>query len=119
MDHQVEGMLKVSMESIKNMVAVDTIVGKPIIGLDQTMVIPISKVKMGFACGGTDFKGGSKKDETPFGGGTGGNVSITPVAFLIITDNNIKVMHLQNETHLYEKIIDKMPDAINYVSNKK
>ena len=105
MENQVEGMLKTSLQNIREMIDVDTIVGKPIGVYEGIIAIPISKVKMGFASGGSDFKGNAKTD-SPFGGATGGTVSINPVAFLVIKDNEARIMHLQSDTHLYEKIID-------------
>lgn len=109
MESQVEGMLRMSLENIKNLIDVNTVVGNPIITNSQT-VIPISKVKLGFASGGTDFKA-VKNEANPFGGGTGGAINIIPVAFLVLTEDDVKVLHLANNTHIYEKIIDKIPNV--------
>lgn len=114
MNHQVEALLKVSLENIKEMIDVDTIVGNPIITPEAT-IIPISKVKMGFLAGGSEIAQKQEKNENPFGGGTGGTVSITPVAFLVVIGKEIKVLHLEQETHLYEKVIDKIPGLVDQV----
>lgn len=114
MDHQIHTLLKVSLENIKEMIDVNTVVGDPIIS-NETMVIPISKVKMGFLAGGSEMKNDGKEQILPFGGGTGGSVLITPVAFLVCYQNDIKVLHLEEETHLYEAIIDKIPKMIEDV----
>lgn len=111
-ESQVEGMLKSSLQNIREMIDVDTIVGKPIGVYDGVIAIPISKVKMGFASGGSDFKGVAKTD-SPFGGATGGSVSISPIAFLVIKNNEARILHLQSDTHLYEKIIDLFDEKPN------
>lgn len=110
--------MKISMENIKDMVDVDTIVGQPVSTKEGTTIIPISKVKFGFASGGTEQKVDKANGEMkgPFGGGSGGTVSITPIAFLVVDHNNeIKVLSLENQTHIYEKLIDFVPELISKI----
>lgn len=115
MEHPIHSLMKISLENIKEMIDVDTIVGDPIHTQQGTTIIPISRVKLGFASGGTDQKGGQMATP-PFGGGSGGTVSITPIAFLVVTaDDHIRVLSLENETHLYEKLIDFVPELINKI----
>ncbi len=115
MDHPIHTLLKVSLENIKEMIDVDTIVGEAIKAGDTT-IIPVSKVKMGFLAGGTEIKN-NKETTPPFGGGTGGSVTISPIAFLVCTGNDVKVLHLEQETHLIEKLIDKIPDLANNIQS--
>lgn len=115
MDHPIHNLLKVSLENIKDMIDVDTVVGEPIKSIEGTIVIPISKVVMGFAAGGSEFS--PKQEKMPFGGGTGGSLSINPVAFLVVKGDEIKLLHLQNDTHVYETMIDKMPEIANRAMN--
>ena len=117
MDHPISTLLRVSLENIKEMIDVDTIVGDPIYVSEETKVIPISKVRMGFLAGGTEIKDDAPQKENPFGGGTGGTISITPIAFLICNKNDVKVLHLEQETHLYEKVIDFMPSITTKISD--
>lgn len=117
MEHPIHSFMKISMENIKEMVDVDTIVGQPIETTEGTMVLPISKVKFGFAAGGTEQKVDGKVSsevQAPFGGGSGGSVSITPIAFLVVDKGGktINVLHLENDTHIYEKLIDFLPNFL-------
>jgi len=110
--------MKISMENIKDMVDVDTIVGQPVNTKEGTTIIPISKVKFGFASGGTEQKVEKTQEngQGPFGGGSGGTVSITPIAFLVVDrEDEIKVLSLENQTHIYEKLIDFVPELLEKV----
>ena len=99
-EHPIEGLMLTAMNSIRDMVDVNTIIGEPI-ETSNNIIIPISKVGFGFAAGGSEFKTEaideySRKDKDeqiqyklPFGGGSGAGVSITPVAFLVIQENAV------------------------------
>ena len=118
MEHPIHSFMKISMENIKEMVDVDTIVGQPVTTKEGTTIIPISKVKFGFASGGTEQKVENASDQkpAPFGGGSGGTVGITPIAFLVVDKNDqIKVLSLENQTHIYEKLIDFIPEFMNKI----
>ena len=108
MDHDLNTLLKVSLQHIKEMIDVDTIIGEAIIVSEAIKVIPISKVKMGFIAGGSDI-GTKAIEDNPFGGGTGGTIFISPIAFLICKENEVSILHLEENTHLYEKVIDAVP----------
>ncbi len=115
MEHPIHSFMKISMENIKDMVDVDTIVGQPVATKEGTTIIPISKVKFGFASGGTEQKAENRQENqtAPFGGGSGGTVSITPIAFLVVDkEDEVKVLSLENQTHIYEKIIDFIPELM-------
>ena len=116
MDHEINTLLKVSLEHIKQMIDVDTIIGEAIIVNEVTKVIPISRVRMGFLAGGTDISG-KETAENPFGGGTGGTIFISPIAFLVCKENDISILHLENQTHLYEKVIDSVPSLTSKIAN--
>lgn len=114
-DHPIQGLMQTAMENLKEMVDVNTIVGDPVETPDGSVILPISKVGFGFAAGGSEFeyepansKDGAGK-EMPFGGGSGGEVSITPVAFLVVGKNGIKTIPLEGSNHLYDKIMDMAP----------
>ncbi|MDL4841338.1 GerW family sporulation protein [Aquibacillus rhizosphaerae] len=125
--HPIEGLMTTAMENLKDMVDVNTIIGEPIESPDGSVIITVSKVGFGFAAGGSEFYGGqsgggdkqSQKDDQsqqlPFGGGSGGGVSITPTAFLIVNDKGVQMIHLDENTHLYEKMIDLAPQAIEKI----
>lgn len=117
MENQISELFKISTASLKDMVDVDTIVGKTITVEPDICIVPISKVKCTFATGGTE-QGKQRVDgSSPFGGATGGSVTITPIAFLVTNKGDVKLLHLEDETHLYEKIIDQIPLAINSIKD--
>ena len=127
-EHPIEGLMITAMNSIQDMVDVNTIIGEPIETNTNVIIIPISKVSFGFAAGGSEFKGEtineySRKDEEeqvqyrlPFGGGSGAGVNISPIAFLVVQANNVKLLPVSHSSAV-DKLLDYMPDAIEKVNN--
>ncbi|WP_028548715.1 GerW family sporulation protein [Paenibacillus sp. UNC451MF] len=128
--HPIEGLMKVAMENIKEMVDVNTIVGDPVETPDGSVIMPISKVGFGFAAGGSEFSTddsnntGSHRNDSmnaqvalPFGGGSGGGVSITPIAFLVVGKHGVKIVPLDNQTHLLERLIDSAPTVVDRIQS--
>lgn len=127
-EHPIEGLMVTAMNSIRDMVDVNTIIGEPIEAPGNIVIIPISKVGFGFASGGSEFNGETideykKKDKEeaiqyrlPFGGGSGAGVSITPVAFLVVQSNNVKLLPV-NHTSSIDKLLDYVPDLIEKVNS--
>lgn len=121
-DHPIQGLMTTAMENLKDMIEVNTIIGDPVESPDGTIIIPISKVGFGFAAGGTEFNSSEMEmqaDEStlPFGGGSGGGVSIKPVAFLIVREKDVQVVHLNENTHIYEKLIEQTPEVIKKIKH--
>ena len=116
MDHELNTLLKVSLEHIKEMIDVDTIIGDAIIISETVRVIPISRVRMGFLAGGTDISAKIINDN-PFGGGTGGTIFISPIAFLVCKGDEVSVLHLEKETHIFEKVLDSVPNLAGKITN--
>ena len=122
-DHPIEGLMTTAMNSIQNMIDVNTIVGEPIETTNNIIIIPISKVSFGFAAGGSEFKGETvdeyqKKDKEeaiqyrlPFGGGSGAGVSINPVAFLVIQQDGVKLMPVSHSSAV-DKLLDYIPEVL-------
>jgi sporulation protein YtfJ len=118
MEHPIQGLMRAAMENLKEMVDVNTIIGEPVQTADGGVVLTVSKVAFGFGAGGSDFSAERRaEDDHAFGGGSAGGVSITPVAFLVVNDEGINIMHLQNTTHLVEKVIDLAPQTIDKLQN--
>ena len=111
MAHNITDLLQVLMNSIKEMIDANTIIGTPL-HQEGTIIIPVSRVHLGFVSGGSDIKSNTLKDEALFGGGTGGGVSIVPIAFLVVQNQEVRLLSIQEETHLAEKIIDLIPKGI-------
>jgi sporulation protein YtfJ len=133
-EHPIQGLMKTAMENIKEMVDVNTIVGDPVETPDGTVIMPISKVGFGFAAGGSEFgaddsmststpTGTNRHDamgaqvSLPFGGGSGGGVSITPIAFLVVGLQGVKIVPLDNQTHLLERLIDAAPNVVDRIQS--
>ena len=116
MDHELNTLLKVSLEHIKEMIDVDTIIGDAIVISENVRVIPISRVRMGFLAGGTDISAKIINDN-PFGGGTGGTIFISPIAFLVCKGDEVSVLHLEKETHIFEKVLDSVPSLASKITN--
>lgn len=126
--HPIENLMITAMNSIKDMVDVDTIIGDPIQTSNNIVIIPISKVGFGFASGGSEFKGETideytKKDKEeaiqyrlPFGGGSGAGVSISPVAFLVVQQNNVKLLPVEHCSSV-DRLLDYVPDLIEKTNN--
>lgn len=115
-EHPINGLMQTAMQSIKDMVDVNTIVGEPVESKDGTVIIPISKVSFGFGAGGSDF--GQKNVGNPdanFGGGSGGGASIEPVAFMVVGQEQIKLMPIEKNTSPVEDIIDSVPTLLDKV----
>ncbi len=130
--HPIENLMLTAMNSIKDMVDVNTIIGEPIETSNNTIIIPISKVGFGFAAGGSEFKGETideytkrEKEEAiqyrlPFGGGSGAGVSIAPVAFLVVQPNNVKLLPVEHCSAI-DRLLDYVPDLMekaNIILNK-
>jgi sporulation protein YtfJ len=127
-NHPIQGLMTTAMENLKQMIDVNTIIGDPVETPDGSVILTVSKVGFGFAAGGSEFMMDGKSNtsqqqassqpqvsEHPFGGGSGGGVSITPIAFLVVNSSGVKLLHLDESTHLYEKILDVAPQAIEKI----
>ena len=122
-EHPIEGLMITAMNSIQDMVDVNTIIGEPIETTNGIVIIPISKVSFGFAAGGSEFKGETideytRKDKEeaiqyrlPFGGGSGAGVNINPIAFLVIQESSVKLLPV-NHTSSIDKLLDYIPDLV-------
>lgn len=116
------------MNSIQEMIDVNTIIGEPIETSNGIVIIPISKVGFGFAAGGSEFKGETideytkkeKEEEIqyrlPFGGGSGAGVNITPVAFLIVGEEGVKLIPVSHSSAL-DKLLDYVPDLMEKIGH--
>lgn len=115
MDHPINSLMDTTMEKIKEMVDVNTIIGDPITSPDGTIIIPVSKVSYGFASGGSDFP--TKKDNKDcFGGGSGAGVTIQPVAFLTVFRGDVKLIPVEKYEGAADRVVGMMPELVDKVS---
>lgn len=113
-DHPIQGLMDVTLEKIKNMVDSNTIIGDPITMQDGTLILPISKISFGFASGGSDFP--SKTPKELFGGGSGGGVSMVPVAFLVVKEGNVRLLQLSDTSNNIDRALGLMPEMVDKIS---
>ena len=117
MSNPINEMMDTSMEKIRQMADANTVVGQPITTPDGTTVIPISRVKFSFAGGGSEFTTkNSAAGIKPYGGGTGANVTVTPVAFLISKDGGCRVLPIPEPASTsVDRVIELVPDLADKV----
>ena len=123
MSQKLPNMLENTIQRIREMVDVNSVIGEPIITPDGVTIIPVSKVSVGFGGGGSDFVKNNGTDN-PFGGGVGGGVKVTPICFLIIKDGNVRMMPVaQPANTTADRIVEMVPDTLDkltaYLDSKK
>ncbi len=109
--NRLNDLMSLTMEKIREMADSNTIIGNPITMQDGTTIIPVSRVTFGFASGGSDI--GSKNPKDLFGGGSGAGVSMSPVAFLIIKDGNVRTIQLAEGNSLTDRAIMMIPELLD------
>lgn len=113
MNHPISEMLSGSMEKLRSVADVNTIIGDPINAAPGLTLIPVSKVSYGYAGGGTDFVTKNSGSQNPFGGGSGCSVKITPIAFLVIKGDNVRLLPVSEApATTTDRIIEMIPDLI-------
>lgn len=120
-NHPIDGLMSTTMGKIREMVDVNTVIGDPITAPDGTIIIPVSKVGFGFAAGGSDFPC-KQPTRDLFGGGSGAGISIQPVAFLVISNGDVKILQMDNSRDSADRMVSLVPDVlqkIGEVFNKK
>ena len=117
MSNSIEGVLGVSMEKIREMVDVNTIIGDPISAPNGTTIIPVSKVSYGFASGGSDLPGKVNNPEDLFGGGAGAGVSIQPVAFLVVQEDGVRLLQMDEGSDALSSAIRSVPEVVDRISS--
>lgn len=113
-EQKAANILATTIEKVRELVDVSTVIGEPINLPDGMVVIPVSKVTYGFASGGSDFP--SKNNVELFGGGGGAGVTINPVAFLIVKDGDVSVRQISGLNNPAERVINLVPEMFDKVS---
>ena len=121
--HPIERLMGTSMESIREMVDVNTVVGDPVQTQDGSTIIPISKVSFGFVAGGGEYDCKSVPlplDESgqplPFAGGTGAGVTVSPVAFLMVSGEQVRLLPAVNSTPI-DRLVEMIPQIVKDVKD--
>ena len=117
MSQKLPNMLENTIQKIRELVDVNSVIGDPITTPDGVTIIPVSKVSVGFGGGGSDFVNKSGA-ENPFGGGVGGGVNVTPVAFIIIKGDSVRMMPVAAPANTTaDRVVELVPDVLDKISN--
>ena len=122
MNQKLPNMLDNTIQKIREMVDVNSVIGDPISTPDGVTIIPVSKVTVGFGGGGSDFVN-KTGGENPFGGGVGGGMKVTPICFLIIKDGNVRMLPVAVPANTTaDRIVEMVPDTLDkltaYIDSK-
>ena len=119
MSNTLPNMLENAIAKIREMVDVNSVIGDPITTPDGVTIIPISNVSVGFGGGGSDFVSRNvNKQENPFGGGVGGGIKVTPVAFLIVKDGSVRMLPVAAPANTTpDRSVELVPDVLDKVVN--
>lgn len=116
-EQHVENLMKSTMENLKDMIDVNTVIGDSIQTQDGTCIIPVSKLSFGFASGGSEYsKENINNTGFPFGGGSGAGVSVKPVAFLVVKQDGVRMLPVDQDT-TYDRIVDTVPQVLDIVKS--
>lgn len=102
-----------SMKNLRTLIDSNAVIGSAITTPDGTTILPVSKVSFGFGTGGSDLPASQKE---LFGGGAGGGVSITPIAFLVIQGGDVKLLQVQSFSNTADRVVGMVPDMLDRVS---
>jgi len=118
MSQSLPNMLENTIAKIREMVDVNSVIGEPITTADGITIIPISKVSVGFAGGGSDYVSRNvNKQENPFGGGAGGGVKVTPIAFLIVKEGSVRMLPVAAPANTTaDRIVEQVPDVLDKIA---
>ncbi len=118
-NHPINELMATTLQKIREMVDVNTIVGEPIPAGDGVILIPVSRLSFGFASGGSDFTSKNQKPdaENAFGGGSGAGVNISPVAFLIVNGESVKLLPVASPAgSTLDRVVEMVPDLVDKVT---
>ncbi len=110
-------LINSSIEKIKNLAETNTIIGDPIVSPTGKIIIPVSKVSVGFVVGGGQYNSVNKKLPYPLAGGSGGGLSVSPIGFIVEDDEGVKFIDVENKT-AYQTILNLANTLINKLDKK-
>lgn len=116
-ENKVNQLLGVSMDKIKEMVDVNTVIGDPITTPDGTTIIPVSRVSYGFGAGGSDLPSKNVPSTGLFAGGSGAGITISPIAFLVISNGNVRMMQVEPYVSSMDRIVATAPEMVDKIAN--
>jgi sporulation protein YtfJ len=115
-EEKVNSVLSETIAKIKDMIDVNTVIGEQIKTQDGTTIIPVSRVNYGFASGGSDIPSKSQPDKGLFGGGAGAGVTITPIAFIVVQNGNVRVIQVEPFMSSVDRAIQTAPEVVDKIT---
>ena len=117
MSQTLPNMLENTIAKIREMVDVNSVIGNPITTPDGVTIIPVSKVSVGFGGGGSDFTTKNPgSGEMPFGGGAGGGVKVSPVAFLVVKEGSVRMIPMAEPANTtVDRVVEMIPDTLDKI----
>ena len=118
MSQNASNMLENAIAKIREMVDVNSVIGDPITTPDGTIIIPVSKVSVGFGGGGSDYvsRNVNNLDNHPFGGGAGGGIKVTPIAFLIVKEGSVRMLPVAAPANTTtDRLVEQIPDTLDKI----
>lgn len=124
-EHPIQGLMKTAMESIKDMIDVNTVIGEAVETQNGGIIVPISRVSFGFAAGGGEYgaahgnkkeSDGHREEALPFGGGSGAGVSVQPVGFLVMQGGDVRLLPVDQNAVL-DRVLDEAPQLLDQIGS--
>ncbi|MBR5459915.1 MAG: sporulation protein YtfJ [Clostridia bacterium] len=120
-DMPLKQVIDSTLENLKKVMSTDTVIGEPIHVNEKVTIIPVSKVSVGFTSGGVDFDSKKNNDNKHFGGGNGAGMTVSPIAFLVVSDSGVEILNVNKEpsgaADTISDLIAKAPDLVNKVKD--
>lgn len=117
-NNPISELMQTTMQNVKDVLKVDTVVGDPIVTPDGITLVPISKISLGFGGGGVEFNSKKAGEKQPYGGGNATGVKIEPIGFLIIKDGTVRMINVTPPaSNTVDRIIDMVPQVMDRVDN--
>jgi len=121
-EHPIQGLMTTAMNSIKDMIDVNTVIGDAVETQNGGVIIPISRVSFGFAAGGGQYGGpgperhsaAGDEERLPFGGGSGAGVSVQPVGFLVLHKDEVHLVPVDQNAVL-DRVLDEAPELLQEI----
>ena len=124
MQHPIENLMRTTMENMKEMIDVNTIVGDPVQTNSGQVIIPISKVTFGFASGGGEYTKINKRDKMeehkeayPFAGGSGAGITVQPVAFMVVGQDDTRLLSVDQNANMVDNILAMTPKIMENMNS--
>lgn len=115
-NNPIGAIMKSTMEDVKNVLKVDTVVGDPIVTNDGITLVPISKISLGFGGGGIELNSKKADGVRPYGGGNATGVKIEPMGFLVIKEGTVRMINVTPPaSNTVDRIIDLVPQVMDRV----